>query len=307
MAQGGLAAPAFGSGIGGRVLSTDLIPEDMVSNVGGNDYVNIRVLASDIAALIPQPPAPEVKEVPAAGPAFHEKPASVDIPASQGAYKEIPVKGVRKVVAERMHSSLLTTSQLTLNASADATAILAYRKKCKADAELAGITINDSVMYAVVQTLKEFKELNAYMLADKIIEFESIHLGFAVDTPRGLMVPVIKNADKMTIKELSAEAKKLGKACQDGTIDPDLLSGGTFTVTNLGAAGIESFTPVLNAPQVGILGVCAVQLKPVMADDEVKFVPHMGLSLTFDHCAVDGAPGARFLVELKKKLAEIGE
>ena len=307
MAQGGLAAPAFGSGIGGRVLSTDLIPSDMVSNVGGNDFVNIRVLASDIAALIPQPPAPEVKETVVEAPSVTAKPEKVDIPESQGKYKEIAVKGVRKVVAERMHSSLLTTSQLTLNASADASAILAYRKECKANPEKTGITINDSVMFSIVETIKEFKELNAYMLADKIIEFEGIHLGFAVDTPRGLMVPVIKNADKMTIEEMSIEAKRLGKACQDGTIDPDDLTGGTFTVTNLGAAGIESFTPVLNAPQVAILGVCAVQLKPVMDGDDVKFVPHMGLSLTFDHCAVDGAPGARFLVALKEKLAKFAK
>jgi pyruvate dehydrogenase E2 component (dihydrolipoamide acetyltransferase) len=86
-------------------------------------------------------------------------------------------------------------------------------------------------------------------------------------------------------------------------VEPDALSGGTFTVTNLGAMGIESFTPVLNAPEVGILGVCAIQPKPVMKGAEVEFVPHMGLSLTFDHCAADGAPAARFLASLKQKLA----
>jgi len=108
----------------------------------------------------------------------------------------------------------------------------------------------------------------------------------------------------MTLKQLSAETKRLAVACIEGTIDPDALSGGTFTVTNLGAMGIESFTPVLNAPEVGILGVCSIQQKPVMnKEGGADFVPHMGLSLTFDHAAADGAPAARFIASLRNKLA----
>ena len=160
------------------------------------------------------------------------------------------------------------------------------------------------VLYATVKTLGEFPELNAHMLGDKIVEFGNVHLGFAVDTPRGLMVPVIRYANLMTLKQLSAETKRLAAACIEGTIDPDALSGGTFTVTNLGAMGIESFTPVLNAPEVGILGVCSIQPKPVMnKEGGADFVPHMGLSLTFDHAAADGAPAARFIASLRNKLA----
>jgi pyruvate dehydrogenase E2 component (dihydrolipoamide acetyltransferase) len=184
--------------------------------------------------------------------------------------------------------------------------VLDYRAKCKAapeEAGVGGISINDVVLYATIKTLGEFPELNAHMLGTKIVEFSNVHLGFAVDTPRGLMVPVIRYANLMSLKQLSAETKRLAKACIDGTIDPDALKGGTFTVTNLGAMGIESFTPVLNAPEVGILGVCSIQPKPVMNGSEVEFVPHMGLSLTFDHCAVDGAPGARFLASMRTKLA----
>ena len=219
---------------------------------------------------------------------------------------EIPVKGIRKVVAGRMLASLQNTAQLTLNASADARSILGYRAKCKAAPEesgVGGISINDVVLYATIKTLAEFPELNAHYLGDKIVQFENIHLGFAVDTPRGLMVPVIRYANLLTLKQLSAEAKRLAMACIEGTIDPDALSGGTFTVTNLGAAGIESFTPVLNAPEVGILGVCNIQPKPVMKGSDVEFIPHIGLSFTFDHCAADGAPAARFLVSLKANLA----
>ena len=205
-----------------------------------------------------------------------------------------------------MLNSLQSTAQLTLNTSADARSIMGYRAKCKAapeEAGVGGISINDVVLYATVKTLVEFPELNAHMLGDKMVQFGNVHLGFAVDTPRGLMVPVIRYANLMSLKQLSAEAKRLAKACIEGTIDPDALTGGTFTVTNLGAMGIESFTPVLNAPEVGILGVCAIQPKPVMKGSDVEFVPHVGLSLTFDHCAADGAPAARFLASLRIKLA----
>jgi pyruvate dehydrogenase E2 component (dihydrolipoamide acetyltransferase) len=185
--------------------------------------------------------------------------------------------------------------------------MLDFRARCKAApaaAGVGGITLNDVVLFATARTLVEFPELNAHWLGDKITQFADVHLGMAVDTPRGLMVPVIRFANRMTLKQISAEAKRLGAAAIKGTISPDALKGGTFTVTNLGASGIESFTPVLNAPEVGILGVCNVQPKPVMKKDGgVDFVPHMGLSLTFDHCATDGAPAAKFLVALRQNLA----
>ena len=184
--------------------------------------------------------------------------------------------------------------------------MLAYRKQCKAAPEekgLGGIGINDIVMYATIRTLVEFPELNAHWLGDRIVQFENVHLGMAVDTERGLVVPVIRNANHMSLGQLSTAAGKLAQDCINGNIDPDALQGGTFTVTNLGALGIEAFTPVLNAPEVGILGVCAIQPKPVIIGTETGFVPHLGLSLTFDHCAVDGAPAARFLASLRDKLA----
>jgi pyruvate dehydrogenase E2 component (dihydrolipoamide acetyltransferase) len=262
----GLSIPSIGTGLGGRVTAADLMS----------------VAPEDVAEVV----------------------ATMDFP---GAVNEIPVKGVRKVVAGRMLNSLQTTAQLTLNASADARSVLGYRAKCKAapeEAGVGGISINDVVLFATVKTLMEFPELNAHMLGNKIVEFENVHLGMAVDTPRGLMVPVIRYANLMSLKQLSAEAKRLAKACIAGTVDPDSLSGGTFTVTNLGAAGIESFTPVLNAPEVGILGVCSIQPKPVMNKaGGADFVPHMGLSFTFDHCAADGAPAARFMSSLRQKLA----
>jgi pyruvate dehydrogenase E2 component (dihydrolipoamide acetyltransferase) len=220
----------------------------------------------------------------------------------------VPVKGVRKVIAERMLQSLQTTAQLTLNASADARALQALRKRLKESPEamgLRGITINDLVLLAVARTLPAFPGLNAVFTGDTIQQHRHVQLGVAVDTPKGLMVPVVRAADTLTLRQLAAEAKRLAAACQAGKVLPDELSGGTFTVTNLGAFGIESFTPVLNSPQVAILGVCNIQPKPVEVGESVHFVPHLGLSLTINHQVVDGAPAARFLQSLGQAIAQI--
>ena len=223
-----------------------------------------------------------------------------------GPLKEIPVEGVRKIISERMFISLQSTAQLTLNTSANASNLLACRKSLKSDPQMKGlskININDFLLYIVAHILPKFKNMNAHFLKDKILEFEQVHLGFAVDSPRGLMVPVIHNAHLLSLKEISKEARRLNTACQEETILPDELNGGTFTVTNLGTMGIESFTPILNVPQVAILGICSISLKPIMKDNEIKFIPHIGLSLTFDHRAVDGAPVAKFLQELNRLIA----
>ncbi|MFH1939867.1 MAG: dihydrolipoamide acetyltransferase family protein [bacterium] len=223
-----------------------------------------------------------------------------------GPVKEITVEGVRKIISERMLTSLQSTAQLTLNTSVDASNLLACRESLKSSPQMKGlskININDFLLYIVANILPKFKNMNAHFLKDKILEFEHVHLGFAVDSPRGLMVPIIHNAHLLSLKEISKEARRLNTACQEDTILPDELNGGTFTVTNLGTMGIESFTPILNIPQVAILGVCSVSLKPIMKEDKIQFIPHIGLSLTFDHRAVDGAPAAKFLQELNMLIA----
>jgi len=223
-----------------------------------------------------------------------------------GLVKEITVEGVRKIISERMLTSLQSTAQLTLNTSVDASNLLACRESLKSSPQMKGlskININDFLLYIIANILPKFKNMNAHFLKDKILEFEHVHLGFAVDSPRGLMVPIIHNAHLLSLKEISKEARRLSTACQEETILPDELNGGTFTVTNLGTMGIESFTPILNIPQVAILGVCSVSLKPIMKEDKIQFFPHLGLSLTFDHRALDGAPAAKFLQELNMVIA----
>lgn len=216
-------------------------------------------------------------------------------------YEDVKLPNVRKVIAKSMHASLSTMAQLTLNASFDATKLMAMRASLKAGAEVLGlnnITLNDMVLYAVSRVLKNHKDLNAHYLDDRMRYFSNVHLGVAVDTDRGLLVPTVFNADKLSLNEMSIAAKAVIKDAQSGKINPDLLKGASFTVTNLGSLGVESFTPVINPPQTGILGVCTITRRVKQVNGVDVFYPAMGLSLTFDHRALDGAPAARFLKDV---------
>jgi len=133
----------------------------------------------------------------------------------------------------------------------------------------------------------------------------SVHIGFACDTPRGLLVPVIRDSQDLTLPQLAAQIRTLTARAIAGSIPPDDLAGGTFTVSNLGSYGVESFSPILNPPQVAILGVNAIQLKPVRRDGVVEFADHIGLSLTCDHQVIDGAPAARFLQVVRDRIENI--
>jgi pyruvate dehydrogenase E2 component (dihydrolipoamide acetyltransferase) len=229
--------------------------------------------------------------------------------------KVVPLKGIRKIIAERMLTSLQQSAQLTLNNSADASVLLALRKRFKESStfkDFQSVTINDLVHYATIKALLENPELNSLLIGDKIEYHKKINLGFAVDTPRGLMVPVVKDSQRLNLLELSNEAKKLAAACRSGKISTDDMNGATITVTNLGSYGIESFTPVLNLPQTAIIGVNTITLKSVEQSNDpersgqvVRFIPHISFSLTIDHRVIDGAVGARFLQSLSKIISEI--
>lgn len=252
---------------------------------------NGRIIERDVRELMNNPVAVAVSAT--------ETVAAAPIQDTE--YEDVKFSGIRRAISKTMHTSLSTMAQLTHNTSFDATAILAYRKQLKAmDGEYAGITIGDIVLYAVSRTLLNHPDLNAHMLDDSTIRlFKHVHLGVAVDTPRGLMVPTIFNADQKSLLEISKEVKALAAACREGNISPDKLAGGTFTVSNLGSLGVESFTPVINPPQTGLLGVCTtVDRVRKGADGSIEIYPAMGLSLTYDHRAVDGSPAARFQKEL---------
>ena len=167
---------------------------------------------------------------------------------------------------------------------------------------MANITLNDIILYTVSRVVKNHRLCNAHYHDDKMVFFNHVNLGMAVDTPRGLMVPTLFNADRLTITELSAQAKALSADCQKGTISPDTLKDGTLTVTNLGSLGIESFTPVINPPQTAILGVNGLTTAVRNVNGQAVPYPSMSLSLTCDHRAIDGAPAARFLKDLRLAL-----
>ena len=231
-----------------------------------------------------------------------------DLEPKERAVKAIPLSGARKVIAERMLHSTQSTAQLTLHRTADATALLALRKRMKtsdADLGLRRVSINHLLLFAVSRALMAFPALNATFEDDVIYQHDDVHLGMAVDTPRALLVPVIRRANARSLRDLAAEARRLADAAVDGKLTTDDMAGGSFTVTNLGALGIDSFTPILNPPQVAILGIGSVNLKPVETDGEVTFAPHIALSLTLNHQIVDGAPAARFLAHLAANIADI--
>lgn len=213
---------------------------------------------------------------------------------------------IRSKIAARMRDSLQSTAQYTLNSSADAGGLLILRARVKASkGAVPDININDLVVFSVVRALLDVPEMNAEFIDGHLHKHSAVHIGFAVDTPRGLMVPVVRDAHALSAGDLALRMKDLAAKAVNGSIAVDDLSGATFTVSNLGGLGIETFTPLLNPPQVGILGVGAVQLKPVRRRGVVEFIDSIGLSLTCDHQIIDGAPGARFLQVVRDKIENV--
>jgi pyruvate dehydrogenase E2 component (dihydrolipoamide acetyltransferase) len=208
-----------------------------------------------------------------------------------------------------MMASHTTTAAFTLNAGALVVNLQNLRGRFKNSAPelgLSRITVNDLILFAVSRVLPLYPNMNAHKLDGVIRGFKSVHLGCAVSTPRGLMVPVIRHADKLSLIQISQKAKSLAEVCRGGSISPEDLHGSTFTVTNLGNTGVESFSPVINIPEVAILGVCGIQPKPAeTAPGQYAILPHLGLSLTIDHAVVDGAPAAEFFKALCGAIRDI--
>jgi len=220
-------------------------------------------------------------------------------------YEDRKISNMRKLIAKAMHSSLQNSAQLTHHLGADARRMLELRKKVKKAIEAGtlktNITINDMVCFSVIKALKKFPNVNSHFLGDTMRLFDKIHLALAVDTDRGLMVPVVRNADDLSIIGLANQFKEIANGCRKGGIAPELLAAeaGTFTVSNLGNYGVEIFTPVINLPQTAILGVNTIIPRPKdLGDGVYAFVPYIGLSLTYDHRALDGGEATRFLKQI---------
>lgn len=227
-------------------------------------------------------------------------------------YEDKKISNMRRLIAKSMYASLQNSAQLTHHLGADARRILDLRKKAKAAFEsgklTVNITLNDMVCFAVIKALRKFPEVNAHFLGDSKRYFHKVHLGLAVDTERGLMVPVVRNADDLSIAGLSGQLREIATACRAGSVNPDILAAevGTFTVSNLGNYGVEMFTPVINLPQSAILGVNTIVPRPKdLGDGVYAFVPFIGLSLTYDHRSLDGGEATRFLKQIATEIENL--
>ncbi len=262
---------------------------------------NGRIIERDVREASVNKPSVETVVAPVAT----AKPTAENVDVK--AFTDQKMSNIRKVIAKNMVMSLSTMAQLTHTISFDCTNIMEFRKYLKDNAEklkLPNITVNNIIVFAVSRVIKNHKDLNAHLInGDTMRYFEHVNMGIATDTPRGLLVPTLFGADLMSLSEIAVKSKKLSTDAIDGKLSPELLTGGSFTISNVGTMGIESFTPVVNPPQTGILGVCALETR-VKLGKNGEMIPYqaMSLSLSYDHRALDGAPASRFLKELKEYL-----
>jgi pyruvate dehydrogenase E2 component (dihydrolipoamide acetyltransferase) len=215
-----------------------------------------------------------------------------------------PLSTIRRLTAQRMAGAARAVAPVTLTTEADATDLVALRAKIKGD--LAGSdsvvpTITDLLVKLTALALKEHPELNSALDGETIVRHAAVHIGIAVDGERGLSAPIVRNAEQKSLFAIAGESADLIAGARTGRLSPDAMTGGTFTITNLGMFGIDAFTPILNLPECAILGVGRIVPRPVVIDEETEEIAvrrMLTLSLTFDHRVVDGAPAARFLQAL---------
>jgi pyruvate dehydrogenase E2 component (dihydrolipoamide acetyltransferase) len=265
-----------------------------------------RVKASPLARKLAGEAGLDLATVPGTGPGgritredVEAAVSTLTMPAEEARPAHVlPLSGIRRTIAQRMAASHSTTARVTLISEADATSLVAWREALKAQAPGQGAeppSYNDLLIRIVATALREFPYMNASLTDDGIQQWPQVNVGLATDTERGLLVPTIRDADRKTVWAIAQEVRELVGRTRDGTITPDELYGGTFTVTNLGMYGVDGFTPIINLPECAILGVGRIVPKPVVWEGQICVRQRVALSLTFDHRVVDGAPAARFL------------
>ncbi len=258
-----------------------------------------RIVKEDVERLMKPPAVAPAAAAPVA-------PAAAQLPPAE-VVERVPLKGVRAIIAERMGASVHTTARVTLLMEVDATEFVAARERIKAKvSEPWGFTpgYNDLLAKAVATALRKFPYMNARLASDAIEILGRVNIGMAVDTERGLLVPVIRDADQKSLYQFGAEFRQMVDRARSGRSLPDDLSGGTFTITNLGMFDVDAFTPVINMPEAAILGVGRIAPKVVPYQGNIVVRQMWTLSLVFDHRLVDGAPAARFLQYIKQLVEE---
>jgi pyruvate dehydrogenase E2 component (dihydrolipoamide acetyltransferase) len=270
-----------GSGPGGRITKEDVLR-----------------VAEAAKAASPAAPAPVAAGLPAASP-----PASTRLSVS----RTVALTGMRGRVAERMFQSWNTIPRVTEVMQVDMSATVAFREAMLGQWEQqygVRISLNDMITKAVATALSRHPRLNATLVQQEVRLHDSVNIGVAVNLDEGLIVPVIFNADQKDLGQLARESRELAERARVGRLQLQDISDGTFTITNLGTTGIDLFTPIINPPQVAILGVGMVQRRPVVVGDALAIRPAVYLCLVFDHRALDGVPAANFLQEVQRLLSK---
>ncbi|MBN1977401.1 MAG: 2-oxo acid dehydrogenase subunit E2, partial [Anaerolineae bacterium] len=293
-----------GSGPDGRIVERDIA-----------SFLESAPRATPVAQRVAEQAGVDLREIQGSGPGgrimkedvlevSQRISASAISPAPQA---EVPMSGVRAVIARRMHAGHSETAPVTLTMEVDATDLVQIRERLKASlADELGFSIgyNDLLIKVVARALREFPTMNARLDGDTIHQLDEVHVALAVDTDRGLLVPVVRDADRKGLAKVAAELRGVIERARAGTALPDELSGSTFTITNLGMFEIDAFTPIINLPEAAILGVGRIKDCAAVVNGEIAVRKMMWLSLTFDHRLVDGAPAARFLQRIKQYVEE---
>ncbi len=284
------------------ILSKILCPEDISTPVGGvialieeQGEETAEVLAAEIE-LVKDKPELETK---AADEAVIEDEVKVGVTDEE--YQVIPLQGMRKIICERMHQSLKESAQMTHAVEVDVTELVEKRKALKQDFE---VSLNDMLIKISAEVLKQHPMINSSLDGNEIRVFHKINMGMAVTVPDGLIVPVIKNAGEKSLKDIASETIRFAEKARALKLAKEDITGGTFTVTNLGMYGVDIFTPIINQPESAILGIGRIVEKPAVFDGEITKRKMMFLSLTFDHRIIDGAPAVEFLRDLQKAVEE---
>jgi len=226
--------------------------------------------------------------------------AAADRLAAEGDFKDVPLTQIRKTIARRLAESNGPVPTFFLTSEFDATRAAELRAQLLEMGEQYKVSFNDIVIKAVALALAEHPEVNAHWLNDKIRHFNRIHVAMAVAVEDGLITPVLFDADRMTLWEISEKARELAKKARERKLMPDEYTGGTFSVSNLGMFGIDQFTAIINPPEAGILAIGGVEEKPVVIDGALEVRQRMRVTMSCDHRVIDGATGAKFLQTLKR-------
>jgi len=220
--------------------------------------------------------------------------------------REIPLSGLRRTIAQRMTASKTLTAPVTLTTHVDATALVSLRERLKAEASLEepAPSYSDIVIALVAGLLKKHPALNAQWAEDRIIQANTVNIGLAVDTEAGLLVPVVRDAPSLSLRQMAIRTRDLIERARQRELTTEEMSGGTFTVSNLGGMGVDAFTPIINHPECAVLGMGRITREPTIEVGQLVLRSRMWLSLTFDHRIVDGAPAARFLDALRRSIGQ---